>query len=360
MKIIDLFCGCGGLSFGFEEAGFEIALAIDKWEDAIQTYNHNHKRKVSVSKDIHELSNEFLKDISNKNQIVGIIGGPPCQGYSTVGTRDIEDPRNHLYLEYCRVVEQVKPEFFVIENVKGLVTLNNGLFKNDIILRFESMGYNVSFEVINAADFGVPQNRHRVFFVGMKNKKFVFPKESLEIISSEDAISDLPIPHPAIATENMLEYNCVPKNSYQKNMRFNSTGVYNHQITNHSEQTINIISMIKDGGKISDLPKEYWNIRKYNKAFQRMNSQLPSNTIDTGHRNYFHYSENRIPTVRESARIQSFRDDFIFLGSRTSQYKQVGNAVPPILAKKIAEAIMSQLNYKEVLDYASNSISGLF
>ena len=122
-------------------------------------------------------------------------------------------------------------------------------------------------------------------------------------------------------------------------MRKSSDMIMNHNFTNHTEQTKEIIGMIKDGGKISDLPKEYWGIRKYNKAFQRMNSQLPSNTIDTGHRNYFHYKENRVPSVRESARIQSFPDDFTFLGSKTSQYKQVGNAVPPLLAYAIAESI---------------------
>ena len=126
-------------------------------------------------------------------------------------------------------------------------------------------------------------------------------------------------------------------------MRINSTGLYNHEPTNHSQQTKEVISMIPDGGKISDLPEEYWNIRKYNKAFQRMNSKLPSNTIDTGHRNYFHYAENRVPSVRESARIQSFPDNFVFTGSKTSQYKQVGNAVPPLLAEKIAKKIKELL-----------------
>ena len=126
-------------------------------------------------------------------------------------------------------------------------------------------------------------------------------------------------------------------------MRKNSKGIYNHQITKHSYQTKEIISLIPDGGKIKDLPKEYWEIRKYNKAFERMNSKQPSNTVDTGHRNYFHYSKNRIPTVRENCRLQSFSDSFIVLGSRTSQYKQIGNAVPPLLAKAIAEEIIKQI-----------------
>ena len=126
-------------------------------------------------------------------------------------------------------------------------------------------------------------------------------------------------------------------------MRKNSTRILNHQITEHSEQTVSIISKIPDGGSIKDLPREFWEVRKYNKAFERMSSQRPSNTVDTGHRNYFHFEENRIPTVRENARLQSFPDDFEILGSKTSQYKQVGNAVPPLLAYAIAKAIREQL-----------------
>ena len=308
-KIIDLFCGAGGLSLGFEKAGFEIEFAIDMWEDAINTYNHNHANKVAKCQDIHELTDEFLKSL--KGKIVGVIGGPPCQGYSTVGTRDVNDPRNHLYLEYCRVVENVDPDFFVIENVRGLLTLGKGAFKDDIINRFSKLGYNVNYKLVNAFDYKV---------------------------SSSDALSDLP----SLESLDLFSgyYLTEPQNTYQKMMRQSSDEILNHEPTKHTDQTKKIISMIPDGGKISDLPEEYWNVRKYNKAFQRMNSKLPSNTIDTGHRNYFHYSENRVPSVRESARIQSFPDDFEFIGSKTSQYKQVGNAVPPLLARVIAEEIM--------------------
>lgn len=334
-EIIDLFCGCGGLSRGFELAGFNVSLAIDMWEDAIKTYNYNHKKPVGLCKDIRMLDNNFLDNYKQNHHIIGIIGGPPCQGYSTVGKRDINDDRNYLYLEYCRVVENIQPEFFILENVKGLLTLNEGVFRDDIINRFKKIGYKVAYKVLNAADFGVPQNRQRVFFVGIKNKEFQFPKEKQNKVSTIEAIGDL---------ENCIDkYLIAPQTKYQKIMRKDNNELNNNEKTNHSIQTINIIKKIPDGGKIKDLDKKYWNIRKYNKAFQRMNSKLPSNTIDTGHRNYFHYKENRIPTVRESARIQSFSDDFIFLGSKTSQYKQVGNAVPPLLAYEIAKEIKKQI-----------------
>ena len=334
-EIIDLFCGCGGLSKGFEMAGFKPVLAIDFWKDAIETYNYNNKDNVAICDDISKVSNGFLNDFKRKHNIVGIIGGPPCQGYSTVGKRDVNDDRNYLYKEYCRIVEQIQPSFFVLENVKGLLTLDKGAFKEDIIKRFSSLGYDVEYKLLNAADYGVPQNRNRVFFIGIQNKKFIFPEPFNYKVTTYEAISDL------IQSED--SYSSEPKSSYQKTMR-NSLGVlFNNEFTTHSTQTIDVISKIPDGGKISDLPQEYWDIRKYNKAFQRMNSKGQSNTIDTGHRNYFHYSENRIPTVRESARIQSFPDDFVFKCSKTSQYKQVGNAVPPLLAYAIAKEIKKQL-----------------
>lgn len=337
-KIIDLFCGAGGLSKGFEMAGFEPVLAIDFWKDAIDTYNFNHKNQVGICADIKDIDNQYLKELCSENRIVGIVGGPPCQGYSTVGKRDINDDRNYLYLQYCRIVETVKPEFFVLENVKGLLTLNDGAFKQDIIDRFSKLGYVVNWQVLNASDYGVPQNRNRVFFVGIKNKKFEFPKAFESKITTKQAISDL--------INKEYSYSFEPENDYQKLMRKNSVKPMNNEFTGHTEQTKNIISMIPDGGKITDLPKEYWNVRKYNKAFQRMDSKGQSNTIDTGHRNYFHYSENRIPTVRESARIQSFPDTYIFTGSRTSQYKQVGNAVPPLMAYEIAKELIKQIEVK--------------
>ena len=342
-NIIDLFCGCGGLSLGFEKAGFSPVLAIDFWQDAIDTYNHNRPDKVAKCIDIHELSNEKLGELSRKHNIVGIIGGPPCQGYSTVGTRDINDPRNHLYLEYCRIVEVVKPQFFVLENVKGLTTLAGGAFRDDIINRFGNLGYSVTYKIVNAADYNVPQNRDRVFFVGIKGVSFSFPPQNAKHLSCSDALSDLPVITAENGAEEKYDYATPPQNSYQESMRTGSVGVLNHQITVHSEQTVSIISLIPDGGKIKDLPREYWDVRKYNKAFERMSSSRPSNTVDTGHRNYFHYHENRIPTVRENARLQSFPDVFEFLGSKTSQYKQVGNAVPPNLAYAIAMAIKKQI-----------------
>lgn len=339
-KIIDLFCGCGGLSKGFEDAGFETKIAIDMWGDAVKTYNHNRGKDIAICEDVHNWDDSFLEKLVADGDVVGIIGGPPCQGYSTVGTRDVNDPRNHLYKEYCRIVEKIKPEFFVIENVKGLTTLSGGAFRDDIISRFSALGYTVKYQILNAADYGIPQNRYRVFFVGMKNDGFNFPKPQKDKVSTKEAIGDLP---ELYGVECKTEYIKEPTSEFAKRMRGCNTRLLNHEGTNHSQQTIDIIAMIKDGGKISDLPREYWEVRKYNKAFERMSSTGQSNTVDTGHRNYFHYEQNRIPSVRENARLQSFPDDFEVLGSKTSQYKQIGNAVPPMLAYVVAKSIRENL-----------------
>lgn len=349
LKIVDLFCGAGGFSLGFEREGFDSILAIDKWNDAVLTYNHNREDKCALNIDIHDYTNEMLDELAKKNKVVGIIGGPPCQGFSMVGKRESGDERNSLYLEYVRFVNQLKPAFFILENVKGLLSLEKGVFRDDIIERFSKLGYNVTFKLLRASDYGVPQSRERVFFVGLKKSIFKdtyfdFDKiKTAKMVSTGDALSDLPSLDNG---EDPMTYSCAPKNEFQALMRENSDIITNNEITVHTEQTKDIISRIKDGGNIRDLSEEFYKVRNYNAAFKRMNSKLPSGTIDCGHRNYFHYKENRIPTARESARIQSFPDNYFFTGNKTSQYTQIGNAVPVLLSSAIAVAIKEYL--KEV------------
>lgn len=341
MEIIDLFCGIGGLSLGFEQAGFEVISAIDMWDDAIATYNHNRNEKVGKTISVEEFNQTDLPELLKSHKVTGIIGGPPCQGFSTVGKREIDDPRNKMYLEFYKAVKMANPDFFVIENVRGMLTLNKGAFVKDLLHRFGKedggLGYEINYKLINAADYGVPQNRYRVFYVGIKGRKFEFPSPLKYQLTAKDGISDL-------EGSNNDHYGSLPQNDFQRKMRGASNRPLNQDYTNHTQQTIDIISQVPDGGNIKDLPKDVWKIRKYNKAFERMGTFKPSNTIDTGHRNYFHYSEHRIPTVRESARLQSFPDSFEVLGTRGSQYKQVGNAVPPMLARVIAEQIKITLS----------------
>lgn len=339
--VIDLFCGCGGLSQGFIDAGYDIVLGIDNWKDAIITFNKNHKDSRGIVADLY---NESAESVSSKTGITKtdiIIGGPPCQGFSIAGKRIIEDERNELYKSFVHFVEYYQPEVFLMENVPNILSMGKGMVKEKIKKDFENIGYTVNTETLMSSNYGVPQNRKRAFFVGFKNgHNFKFPEaDTLQRITSFDAISDL--------TENSIEdgtdYPSPPISSYQKQIRNGSKVIFNHEITNHSEKTIEIIAMVPDGGNYKSLPEELRETRKVNIAWTRLNSQKPSFTIDTGHRHHFHYKYNRVPTVRESARIQSFEDDFIFLGSKTSQYKQVGNAVPPILAKKLAISISDQL-----------------
>jgi DNA (cytosine-5)-methyltransferase 1 len=339
--VIDLFCGCGGLSYGFIEAGYDVVLGIDHWKDAIETFKYNHKSSIGI---VADLFNETPKKISEKTGIKNvdlIIGGPPCQGFSLAGKRIVDDERNKLYKSFVNFVNHFQPKAFMLENVPNIVSMSNGIVKDNIIKDFENLGYKVVYKVLMASEFGVPQNRKRAFFVGIKgDKEFIFPNPRNPILlTSKDAISDLP--------ENSIvdgyEYPIKPKSKYQELLRENSSGVYNHQITFHNEKTIEIIAMVPDGGNYKNLPIELHQTRKVNIAWTRLNSTKPSFTIDTGHNHHFHYKFNRVPTARESARLQSFPDNFIFKSGKTSQLKQIGNAVPPLLAKILAENLLKYI-----------------
>lgn len=339
-NVLDLFCGCGGLSLGFEEAGYNVLLGIDIWEDALKTYAYNHKHSKTLCADMSILRGEDVKDIIGDNSVDVIIGGPPCQGFSIAGKRIVNDDRNKLYKGFVRMVEYFKPKAFVMENVPNILSIGDGAVRETIINDFKSLGYTVETKVLTASDYGVPQNRRRAVFVGLTKGNFDFDIPMVaEKVTTKEALSDLP----EQSIEDGGKYSVESTSGYQKLMRINSIGVYNHEVTQHNEQTVRIISMVPDGGNYKDLPKEFQETRKVHIAWTRLNSKRPSITIDTGHRHHFHYKWNRVPTVRESARIQSFPDDFIFLCSKTSQYKQVGNAVPPLMAKAIAEQLKKQL-----------------
>jgi len=348
LNAIDLFCGAGGLSYGFEKAGFNILLGIDNDKKALETFELNHNGAKSICGDITEISyKEHIAPLLNGKKIDVIIGGPPCQGFSLSGPRNFNDPRNKLYLSYIRLVSEIQPKAFVIENVPGLVGLFNGEVKDNIIKTFAEMGYDVKYKILCAADYGVPQNRKRVVFVGVKGiNTFDYPEIQTEQVTCEMALSDLP-PLVDVLGEEVQNYETKPLNAYQKIMREHSSNVRNHIAATHSEKVQHIISLVPDGGNYKDLPDEYKTSRNFHVAWTRFNSQKPAPTIDTGHRHHFHYKYNRVPTVRECARIQSFPDDFVFLGNKTQQFRQVGNAVPPIMAQRIAEKMLQLLESED-------------
>jgi DNA (cytosine-5)-methyltransferase 1 len=343
LKVLDLFSGCGGLSLGFAKSGFNVVAGIDNWKDSLITFEKNHPNSKGVVMDLGNFQyKDFKKIISDKIDIV--IGGPPCQGFSISGKRNPNDPRNRLYIGFVELVKQIKPKAFLLENVPNLVSMANGAIKDSIIKDFTDLGYDVKYKILLASDFGVPQNRRRVVFIGMLGKNtFEFPVgkniDNKLKITCADAISDLP----EMTIEDGALNKIKPKSKYQQMMRKKTNKIYNHQISNHDKQTVDVISLVPDGGNYKNLPTSLQNIRKVHIAWTRYCSNKPSPTVDTGHRHHFHYKFNRIPTVRESARLQSFPDDFIFFGSKTSQYKQVGNAVPPIMAEQIATNLAKAL-----------------
>ena len=338
--LIDLFCGAGGMSYGFELAGFKPVLAIDKWQDALDSYNINNPDVPTLCADLSVINPASIAMQYGINKVDLIIGGPPCQGFSIAGKRLIDDKRNELYKSFVAFVKYFSPKVFVMENVPNILSIGAGIVKDEIINDFEQLGYNVAYKTLTASDYGVPQNRKRAIFVGCKNVKYSFPLASItEKITTSDAISDLPDQ----TIDNGTGYVVEALTNYQKWARAKSDGIYNHEITAHNDKTKSIISMVPDGGNYKDLPEELRATRKVHIAWTRLNSKKPSVTIDTGHRHHFHYMFNRVPTVRECARIQSFPDHYIFSNSKTSQYKQVGNAVPPLMAKAIAEEVIKVL-----------------
>lgn len=348
LNVLDLFCGCGGLSKGFEEAGYNILIGVDFEQSALNTFNHNHKTAKGVRLDLSkaESFNE-IDTLLDGNTLDVIIGGPPCQGFSLTGPRNFDDERNKLYLAMIETVRRYHPKAFLIENVPGMANLYKGAVRDEIIHRFSEMGYNVSYKIVCAADYGVPQIRKRLVFVGLKSncEKFVFPEPYLnecEYITCEQAICDLPSLENSLG-EEVSVYETEPLNDFQKQMRASSTILYNHTAINHKPFVKEVISMVPDGGNYKDLPSGVGESRVFHMAWTRLNSKKPARTVDTGHRNLFHYKWNRCPTVRESARIQTFPDDFVFLGNRGQQNKQVGNAVPVLMAKALATQLLKFL-----------------
>lgn len=345
ISFIDLFSGCGGMSLGLRAAGLRPVLAIDNCEDALSTFRNNEPGVTALNLDLGEC--DPSSEVSLDEPPTLIVGGPPCQGFSISGKRNAQDPRNRLYQSFVRFVNYFQPQYFVMENVPNMASMSGGRILASIVEEFEGLGYSVTHRILLASDYGVPQNRKRLFLVGTRfGKLFEFPvpttTEAAEKVTTAQAISDLP----ADSLGDGAEYPQHAESEYQIEIRRASKGVWNHQITNHSPDTVSTIALVPDGGNYKDLPEHLRNTRRVNIAWTRYASSRPSLTIDTGHRHHFHYRFNRIPTVRESARLQSFPDRFLFWGSRTSQYRQVGNAVPPKLAQAIGAAILKACHAK--------------
>lgn len=349
-RILDLFCGAGGMSYGMHKNNhFVTKVALDINGKLAQTFEKNISEAELVIGDIqNKVVKEKIINLSKKNNINMIIGGPPCQGFSLKGKKlGLDDPRNFLFMEYLHLVEELEPEVFVIENVKSLMSTSNGWFKNQIINIIEKLGYKVNVGILRASDYGVPQNRERVIFLCNKDKKIDLPAPTIKkSITVREAIEDL-----AYLNSNEgsfeQEYITKAKSEYQKAMRTYSNKLYNHKASNHSEIAIHKLNLIPPEKGKEYLPKELLGKQKFNSTWGRLKWDKPSPTIDTrfdaasnGTNN--HPFLNRSITPREAARIQSFDDSFIFYGNKVDIRAQIGNAVPPLMAKAIADQIYKQ------------------
>lgn len=351
-KLMDLFAGVGGLSLGFEKMGFDIVFANEFDEGIANAYKINHPNTNVLVADITKINFDEVFD-KYVGRIDIIVGGPPCQGFSQKGQRKtIHDERNFLFKYYVKAVEKVRPKYFVMENVPNLLTAEHGYFKNEIIELFNKLGYEIKTGVLDAADYGVPQNRRRAIIIG-KNRGEApdLPEPLKQKVTIWDAISDLAYLESGEGSE-IQKYKNPAESLYQKEMRKNSKELYNHIATKHSKVALERLALIPPNCGKEVLPKEHLTKSIYSGTWTRMVKDEVSVTITTrfdtpSSGKFTHPYLNRAITVREAARIQSFPDDFHFIGTKTSQMKQVGNAVPPNLAKAIAEVILNDMR-KEV------------
>ena len=347
-KVIDLFAGVGGLSLGFEKAGFDVVIANEYDSPIATAYQYNHKNTKMIVGDITSIDlNETFGKYVGKIDV--IIGGPPCQGFSQKGQRKtINDERNFLFKYYVKVVDLVKPTYFVMENVPNLLTAEKGYFRKELIELFDTIGYKLNMGVLNASDYGVPQNRRRAVIIGKyRNVAPELPKALHKTVTIWDAISDLAFLNSGEGTEEQ-EYKFSPESDYEKMLRGKCNVLHNHVATRHSAVALKRLAMIPPNAGKEVLPKDQLTKSIYSGTWTRMRKDEVSVTITTrfdtpSSGKFTHPYLNRAITVREAARIQSFPDDFVFIGNKGSQMKQVGNAVPPLLAKAIAQTIMDDI-----------------
>jgi len=397
--VFDLFAGAGGFGLGFEQAGFEVSLALEMDAWACDTLRQNHPDMTIIQTDIRGFANpQVIKAVSKIRPDI-IIGGPPCQGFSIAGPaqKDLKDPRNTLFKDFAKWIEVLEPKSFVMENVKGLLSRRNSDGENvvEIMKRtFADLGYFVEVWTLNSAEYGVPQIRERIFIVGHQkgseigkppvthtfnkmisnngNLTFFEEQDLKPALTLWDAISDLPELTAGKGEEEQV-YNSEPETSYQELLRNSSEMLYNHVAMQHSKRLVERFKHIKWGESSSDVPTEH-SARKrngngdlsgkvYDQNNRRLHPQKPSHTIAASfYANFVHPYQDRNLTAREGARIQSFPDSYKFMGKKTvvshkllqregrfeekflCQYNQIGNAVPPLLAKAVAAHLKEKLD----------------
>lgn len=350
-RILDLFSGAGGMSYGMEKnTHFSTEVALDFNEMALKTFKYNMPNTVTICGDITDDGvKQKVIEVSKQRKVNMIIGGPPCQGFSLKGKKlGLDDPRNYLFNEYLNIVAALEPEVFVIENVKALMSTSAGWFKNQIIEKVKKMGYHVAHGVLNASDFGVPQARQRAIFICSKRGYVPLPlATSTKPVTVREAIFDLAYLNSGEGDFEQ-EYTTLPTSDYQQEMRKGSQKLYNHKASNHADIAIKKLQMIPPECGKEHLPKELTGNQQFSGTWGRLKWDSVSPTIDTrfdassnGTNN--HPFLHRAITPREAARLQSFDDKFVFIGTKVYIRQQIGNAVPPLLAKAIADKIYEEL-----------------
>ncbi len=355
---VELFAGAGGLSLGLERAGFRVLLANEIEKDFATTFSINHPNTVMLNKDIHEIN--FIEEIKKigVSNISLLSGGPPCQGFSTVGSKNKKDPRNSLFYEYLRAVYEINPSYIIFENVAGFKRMYNGEAFVILTNELKAMGFDLVSSILEASDFGLPQKRHRTIIIGWKRELpavFLPSPSHFEIqdifgglpkLSLLDAISDLP---PLSTNDSSDTYLSEPQNEYQHILRGDEKILTEHNSSNYGDKMVEILSLIPQGGTVDNLPERLKPKSYFANTYARLWPNQPSPTIT---RNFgtpsssrcIHPYQNRALSTREGARLQGFNDSYKFYGSKISKNLQIGNSVPPIFGEIIAKQIVKSLS----------------
>jgi DNA (cytosine-5)-methyltransferase 1 len=348
---VDLFSGAGGMSLGARMAGIDVQVVVEADRYAADTYVHNHKPKHGIF--VNDIRNFTPFDLgkTKKNGLI-VFGGPPCQGFSTSNqrTRSAENDKNWLFEQFVRVVKEYNPDWLVFENVRGILETEGGIFVDQITSEFEKLGYTVSADLLHAADYGVPQKRARFFIVGSRHGiSYKFPKPThLKPLTVEMALEDLPALENGASTCN-LPYAKIASNPYTIQLRGQLASCSNHLVTKNNSLIIDRYNHIPQGGNWEDIPNHLMGnyadkSRCHTGIYRRLRADEPSVVIGNYRKNMLiHPTQHRGLSVREAARLQSFPDDFVFKGSIGFQQQQVGNAVPPLLAKAIFNSLVLQM-----------------
>lgn len=347
ITVVDLFAGVGGLSYGFaHNNNFQVLLANEYDKDIAKAYTLNHPDVKMLACDIKDITKEILKQELN-TEVDIVVGGPPCQSYSTLGKRQNDD-RAHLFEEYCRILTILKPKMFLFENVTGILSMNNGKLFKEVKACFEEIGYELKHKVLNSADYGVPEIRERVILVGTRCKNtFEYPKathgEGKDLkpyVTLEDALSDLPSME---SGEEKVEYASTPKNEFQKFVH-DCEKLKDNVSPKNGEHLIKLMKALPDGGSKEDLPEELRPKSGFGNTYAKMWWKKPAPTIT---RNFacpsssrcIHPRDSRALSTREGARLQSFPDSYKFYGSTSIKNLEIGNAVPPLLSIALAKEV---------------------